>query len=168
MTDADHEPSKTLARELDDAFRNRALIYWSLYEELRAELGPERAAAILGRAIERRGAQAGAALFARLPARTPEAVATTFLAVSPDGGRLFPHEVQRDPDGAVHIKVTRCPLKDAWAAAGLADADLATICQIAGRFDTGCFGAAGIGFAADTWTPGASGCCHLHLLPVRE
>jgi len=168
MTDSDHEPGPTLARELDDAFRNRALIYWSLYEELRAELGAERAAAILGRAIERRGAEAGAALFARLPAPTPEAVAAAFLAVSPDGGRLFPHEVRRDPDGAVHIKVTRCPLKDAWVGAGLGPADLAAICKIAGRFDTGCFGAAGIGFAADTWTPGASGCCHLHLLPVQK
>src|SRR5258708_154749 len=124
MTDADHESSPTLARELDDAFRNRALIYWSLYEELRAELGAERAAAILGRAIERRG--------------------------------------------AVHLRVTRCPLKDAGVAAGLGPADLATICKIAGRLDTGCFGAAHIGFAADTWTPGASGCCHLHLLPARK
>jgi hypothetical protein len=167
MTDTDHEPSPTLARELDDAFRNRALIYWSLYEELRAELGAERAAAVLGRAIERRGAAAGAALFAGLRERTPAAVADAFLAVSPDGGRLFPHAVRRDADGAVHIKVTRCPLKDAWAAAGLAPDDMATICRIAGRFDTGCFGAAGIGFAADTWTPGASGCCHLHLLPTR-
>jgi hypothetical protein len=167
MHDADHEPSPVLARELDDAFRNRALIYWSLYAELRAELGSERAAAILGRAIERRGAAAGAVLFAGLAARTPDAVAAAFLAVSPDGGRLFPHERHRDPDGTVHIKVTRCPLKDAWVAAGLGDEDLAVLCKIAGRFDTGCFGAAGVGFAADTWTPGASGCCHLHLRPAR-
>ncbi len=166
MNDTGNDASRSLARELDAAFGNRALIYWSIYEELRAELGPERAATILGRAIERRGAAAGAALFARLPVRTPATVAEAFLAVSPDEGRLFPHEVRRDPDGAVHIKVTRCPLKDAWVAAGLSDADLATICKIAGRFDTGCFGAAGIGFAADTWTAGATGCCHLHLLPT--
>jgi hypothetical protein len=155
-----------LVRELDDAFRNRALVTWEIYRELRAELGAERAAAIVGRALERRGAAAGAALFARLPARTPAAVADAFLAVSPDGGRLFPHEVRHDADGAVHIKVTRCPLKDAWVAAGLGGDELATICRIAGRFDTGCFGAAGIGFAADTWTPGSAGCCHLHLLPA--
>ena len=38
---------------------------------------------------------------------------------------------------------------------------------IAGRVDNGTFEAAGFEFAADTWTPGGEGCCHLHLRPGR-
>lgn len=152
-----------LARELEASFRSRALLYWSIYDELRREVGAERAEAILGRAIERHGAAAGAALFAGLAVRTPATVAQAFLAVSPNGGTMYPHEVQRDPDGAVHVKVTRCPLKDAWAESGLSSEDLQTICRIAGRFDTGCFEQSGVAFSADTWTPGSTGCCQLHL-----
>ena len=159
--------AEVLARELEESFRNRALLYWSIYDELRREVGAERAEAILGRAIERRGEAAGAALFGSLTERTPAAVARAFLAVSPNGGTMYPHEVQRDPDGAVHVKVTRCPLKDAWTEAGLGSDDLRTICRVAGRFDTGCFGAAGVAFSADTWVPGAAGCCHLHLGPAE-
>lgn len=159
--------AETLARELEAAFRNRALLYWSIYDELRRELGAERAEAILGSAIERHGAAAGTALFAGLAERSPAAVAQAFLAVSPNGGTMYPHEVRRDADGAVHVKVTRCPLKDAWTEAGLGSEDLRTICRIAGRFDTGCFGRSGVAFAADTWTPGSTGCCELHLRPAR-
>lgn len=129
-----------LAKELRDSFENRALLYWHIYDELETELGPERAE------------------------RTPDAVADRFLAASPDQGRLFPTEIVRR-DGEVHIKVTSCPLKDAWAEADLHAQDLAAICRIAGRFDNGLFGACGIRFAADTWQPGSTGCCHLHLRP---
>jgi hypothetical protein len=59
--------------------------------------------------------------------------------------------------------VTRCPLQDAWREAGLGDDDLATLCRIAGRFDHGCFAAAGVRLDAETWTPGRAGCCRLRL-----
>ena len=48
-----------LERELKDAFKNRALIYWAIYDELRTELGAERAKTLLARAIRRRGEAAG-------------------------------------------------------------------------------------------------------------
>lgn len=155
-----------LVRQLSDAFANRALLYWEIYRAFAAEIGPDRAAAVLGEAIERRGDAAGRALFGKLAAPTPTAVADAFLAVSPDEGRLFPHDRTDDPDGTVHIGVRRCPLQDAWRKAGLSDEEQTLMCRIAGRFDNGCFGAAGIGFRAETWAPGRSGCCHLHLSPA--
>ena len=152
-----------LIRQLDDAQKNRARLTWLIYEELRRELGAAQAEAVLARAIERRGAEVGAALFGGLAARTPDAVADAFLAQSPANGALFRHTRRAAGDGGVEIAVHRCPLKDAWVESGLGDADLATICRIAGRFDDGCFGAAGIGFAAETWKPGHAGCCTLRL-----
>jgi len=157
-------PDRAL-RELDEAHRARARFYWHAFDELRAEVGGERAEAILGRAAERLGDAAGRRLFASLARPTPASVAETFLAVSPGGGRLFPHRVLRDGDGTVEIAVTRCPMQDAWRDAGLAEGDIATLCRIAGRFDHGCFGAAGVRLAAETWRPGREGCCRLRLSP---
>ncbi len=157
-----------LVRQLEDAFANRALLYWEIYRAFAAEIGPDRAAATLAAAIERRGEAAGKALFGRLEMPTPKAVADAFLAVSPDGGRMFLHDRIDEPDGSVRIEVRRCPLQDAWRKAGLTEAEQARMCRIAGRFDNGCFGAAGIGFAARTWEPGASGCCRLHLKPSEN
>ena len=151
-----------LERELKDAFKNRALLYWSIYDEFRRELGAGKAERILARAIERRGKDAGDALFKGVAAM-PEAIADRFLSVSPANGRLFPTDVRRDEKGGVHIQVKSCPLKEAWEEAKLPGSDMATICRIAGRFDNGVFGGRGISFSADTWTDGKVGCCHLHL-----
>jgi hypothetical protein len=151
-----------LERELKDAFKNRALLYWSIYDELRREIGAERAERVLARAIERRGTEAGDGLFRGVPA-DPAAIAERFLKTSPAAGRLFPTEVGRDDMGGVHIKVLGCPLKQAWEEAKLPSADMATLCRIAGRFDNGLFGGRGVAFAAETWSEGKDGCCRLHL-----
>ena len=90
-----------------------------------------------------------------------------FLAFIPDGGRMFAPEVTRADTHGVDIKLHRCPLKEAWLEAGVAEKDMATLCHIAGRIDNGTFEAAGFEFAADTWTPGSEGCCFLHLRPGR-
>jgi hypothetical protein len=136
---------------------------WLSFDELRREIGAARAEAVLGRAAERLGTTAGRRLFAGQPAATPEDAARIFLAASPARGRLFPTDVSRGADGAVTIAVRRCPLQDAWREAGLGDDDVATLCRIAGRFDHGCFGEAGIALAAETWTAGRAGCCRLRL-----
>ncbi|MBM3545517.1 MAG: hypothetical protein FJX54_01085 [Alphaproteobacteria bacterium] len=151
-----------LERELKDAFKNRALIYWEIYDELRLELGPDQAQKLLSRAIERRGKAAGDALFRNTHA-DPVAIGERFLAVSPANGRLFPTDVRRDDKGGIHIQVKVCPLKEAWEESKLPAADMAMICKIAGHFDNGVFGGRGVSFSADTWTEGKSGCCHLHL-----
>lgn len=151
-----------LERELKDAFKSRALIYWAIYDELRTELGAERAKTLLARAIRRRGEAAGNALFRNTPA-DPQAIGQRFLDVSPADGRLFPTMVTCDDRGGMHIHVQLCPLKEAWEESGLPAADMAAICKIAGHFDNGVFENRGVKFSADTWTEGRSGCCHLHL-----
>ena len=155
-----------LARELDAAFQARARLYWHLYVTLREAHGAAEAERLLGLAIERTGAEAGARLFAGLGEADPLAVATRFLTVaSPDWGRLFPHELERAEDGTVTLRVRRCPLKDAWLADGRTPEEVATLCRIAGRADHGVFGEAGCGFDAETWAPGREGCCTLRLGP---
>jgi acetyl-CoA carboxylase carboxyltransferase component len=151
-----------LARELREAFALRARLYDLIDQELTAELGPERAAAVLGRAIERRGHEAGQAMFSGVDTGDPRAVADAFLASSPDGGTIYPADVSESA-GALTIAVQACPLKDTWCAAGVAPERIARLCRIAGRFDHGLFGETDLDFSAETWTQGREGCCRLHL-----
>jgi hypothetical protein len=165
MTDIDANAARAekLSRELDAAFRNRADLYRLMLDELTADLGAEKAEAVLIRAIEKRGREVAAAAFADFGPNDARKVGEAFLAVSPDDGRMYPTEVERG-ETAISFKVKRCPLKDAWVEAGVGDEKLATLCRIAGAFDRGLFEATGIRFENVTWTPGhGSGCCHICL-----
>ena len=161
-TDAETR-AQTLARELEAAFRNRADLYRLFLDELTGEMGAERAEALMIRAVERRGREVAAAAFAGFGDSDARAIGEAFLAVSPDGGRMYPTEVERGPD-RISFQVKRCPLKDAWVEAGVGEEKLATLCRIAGAFDRGLFEATGVRFDNVTWTPGhGDGCCHICL-----
>jgi len=160
MTDAAR--AEKLARELEAAFRNRADLYRLMLRELTAEVGPARAEAILVRAIEQRGREVAEVAYAGFGPNEARAIGEAFLVASPDEGRMYPTEVERRDDG-ITFRVTRCPLKDAWVEAGVSDAELATLCRVAGAFDRGLFEATGCRFANVTWTPGRTGCCTIAL-----
>jgi predicted ArsR family transcriptional regulator len=153
-----------LREQLYAAFKHRALLYWHFFDTLRREHGEARAAEIMGRAIYARGAEIGRQ-FARFAPADLAGLRDAFLASVPDDGRMFAPEVRRCGAGGLDIKLTHCPLQDAWRDAGRSDADIARLCQIAGRVDNGTFEAAGFEFSADTWQPGRDGCCFLHIRP---
>lgn len=156
--------AERLRGELYAAFKNRALMYWHVFDELRKALGEPQAVTLMSRAIETRGRQIGRRFARYAPADLP-GLRDAFLAAVPDDGRMFAPRVERCDAGALDIALQRCPLKDAWQEAGLIDRDVATLCRIAGRVDNGTFEAAGFEFSADTWQPGRDGCCRLHIRP---
>jgi L-2-amino-thiazoline-4-carboxylic acid hydrolase len=153
-----------LRNEVYAAFKNRALVYWHVFDELRRALGAPQAETLLARAIEARGREIGRAFAPYGPADL-SGLRDAFVAGVPDGGRMFDPHVERCDAAALDITLRRCPLKDAWHEAGVSAADVATLCRIAGRVDNGTFEAAGFAFSADTWQPGRDGCCHLHVRP---
>ena len=159
--------SDQLRRELDDAFRNRALLYLDIYRELSAEIGAERAEAVLSRAIYARGKAVALAAFTGFGPNDARALGEQFLAASPDQGRLFPTAVTRSADG-ISFKVQACPLKQAWTEAGVPDAEMATLCRIAGRFDNGLFEHSGAVVETETWSPGTEGCCCISLRDRKQ
>jgi hypothetical protein len=59
----------------------------------------------------------------------------------------------------------RCPLKQAWQAAGLPDVEIALLCSVASEADRGTMEAAGFQLDIETWLPGSVGCC---LLRIRK
>jgi hypothetical protein len=154
-----------LRAELYDSFKNRAMIYYLIFDELRTELGAERAEKLLARAIYRRGAAAGKVKFAKFAPDDLAGLKAAFLGGVADEGRMFQPEVVRDDTQALDIKFHGCPLRDAWLEAGLPDEEVATLCRIAAKIDDGKFQGAGFHFSAETWQPGGEGCCYLHFRP---
>jgi hypothetical protein len=154
-----------LRTELYDSFKNRAMIYRSIFDELRAELGADRAEQLLGRAIYRRGEARGREKYAQFAPGDLAGLKRAFLEGLPDDSRMFQPEILRDDADGLSIKFHACPLREAWLEAGLPDQQVATLCRIAARVDNGTFEGAGFCFSADTWQPGGEGCCCLHIRP---
>jgi len=161
---SDGEREDALREQLDASFTNRAILYYLIFDELRRELGERRAAEMLRRAIYRRGEQIGRQ-FAQYGPDNLEGLKDAFLAFIPDDGRMFDPQVQRCDHTGLDIHLEACPLKEAWQELGLSEQDMTTMCRIAGEIDAGTFGAAGFRFEPDTWKPGRTGCCRLHIRP---
>lgn len=155
-----------LRRQLYDAFANRAHIYHLLFTQLQSELSAKKAAELMGRAIYQRGVQKAAKYAAFAPQDLP-GLERAFIGGLPDDGAMFAPEIVRCDAEGLDIKFHRCPLKEAWLDAGLAQEEVATLCQIAARVDSGMFEAAGFRFHADTYQPEAGGCCFLHIRPGK-
>jgi hypothetical protein len=154
---------ETLRRQLYESYKNRARIYHLVFDELRNEVGAERAEALLKRAIYRRGQEIGLARYAEFAPDDLAGLEAAFLDGIPDAGRMFRPEVLHADAESLDIKFHTCPLREAWQESGLSDAEVATLCRIAARIDNGTFEGAGFQFSADTWQPGGEGCCCLHI-----
>lgn len=154
-----------LREELVTAFKHRAILYWLIFDELRRELGQERAVEVLKRAIYRRGQQRGQK-YRQFAPNDFEGLRDAFVGGIPDEGRLFNPQVVRCDAEGLDVHLEACPLKEAWEELGLDDGDKAIMCDIAGAMDKGKFEAAGFSFEPNTWQPGRSSCCHLEIRPA--
>lgn len=144
MSDRDDMVEQARA-ETRAAFENRALMYAYIFEELERELGAERAAEIMKRAIYRRGLEIGARYRPAAEAGDLEEVARLFVEGSPSNGALFEPGID-DPveDGRTVLSMRSCPLAEAWRSAGYGEDRVDLLCEIASAVDYGTFEAAGL------------------------
>lgn len=127
------------------AFENRALMYAYLFDELEAELGSERAAEVMKRAIFRRGLEIGARYREAAEAGDLAEVGRLFVEGSPSDGALFEPAVDEGPGGGrIVLRMTACPLVDAWRTAGYDEERVDLLCEIAAEVDQGTFQGAGL------------------------
>jgi len=159
------EREETLRQQLYGSYKNRAIIYYLIYDELRSELGAERAEELMARAIYRRGVQKGEQKYRHLAPADLAGLKEAFVGGLADEGRMFQPEMIREDAEGLDIKFHACPLREAWQELALPDEEVATLCRIAARIDNGTFEGAGFRFSADTWQPGGEGCCYLHIRP---
>ena len=157
---------ENLRNELQNSFKNRAILYYLIFDELREEVGEQRAIEILKRAIYCRGEQIGKQ-FCEFAPNDLAGLRDAFLAIIPDEGRLFDPQVIQCDDDSLVVHLQACPLKEAWEELGLDEQDRVVMCEIAGEIDKGTFEAAGFSFSPDTWQPGREGCCRLNICPKR-
>ncbi|HXA69779.1 MAG TPA: L-2-amino-thiazoline-4-carboxylic acid hydrolase [Stellaceae bacterium] len=155
-----------LEEELRAANANRAILYYLIFDELRKAHGEAEATKVMRAAIYRRGQEMAADIKQFAPDRI-KALGEHHVAHSAGGGKLFNPEVKRLDDTGFEVLNTTCPLKEAWQAYGLSDAEVAKMCEIGSAIDYGKFEGAGFRFACDTWKPGKRGCCTLKAYPGK-
>ncbi len=152
---------------LVNSIKARAMFYYAFYKEFSAEIGPEKTAQIMKRAIYKRGLEIGKR-FKQFAPNDMEALKKAFLDFVPDPQATFNPEIERCDEAGLDIMLRTCPLKDAWQEAGLSDHEVVVMTDIAGQVDKGTFEGAGFSFDTDTWQPGRQGCCHLCVRPGKK
>jgi hypothetical protein len=141
MDPSDLERSQAETRA---AFETRALMYAAIYEELAREIGPQQAATVMKRAIHKRGLEVGLKYREAASAGDLDEVGRIFVEGSPVGGALFTPGIEERGQDVVVLRMTSCPLVDAWKAQGLDDAAIDVLCEIAAAVDEGTFESAGL------------------------
>lgn len=168
MSDSGGSSNQDLAQsrqETRGAFENRALMYAYIYDELVDELGDERATEIMKRAIRRRGIEVGAKYRDAASRGDLAEVARIFVEGSPAAGSLFEPGVEEEPsEGRLVLRMTSCPLVDAWEAAGYDAEYIDHLCAVAAEVDHGTFEGAGLDLVFLERQPEGEGCrCLLEL-----
>jgi hypothetical protein len=129
-------------KALKDEIKNRALIYYEVYLQLSAELGPEKAIQLMGKAIYERGSEKGRRLAEKIGEPDLSRLARAFVE-GKNGMDAFGHEVVEVNESCAVLRLARCPLVEAWDEAGLSPDEKTTMCDIACQVDFGKFEAAG-------------------------
>lgn len=146
MDDTTRSALEQSRAETRSAFESRALMYAHIYDELEAEIGAERATALMKRAIFRRGLEIGQKYRPAAEAGDLEEVGRLFVEGSPAEGALFEPAVDEFSAGSdtIVLRMTACPLKDAWLAAGYSAEKADLLCDISAAVDEGTFQGAGL------------------------
>lgn len=149
-------------KALRDEIKNRALIYHEIYLQLAAELGPDAAAGVMGAGIYQRGRVKGAQLAGQIPSPDLDRLARVFAE-----GRTemdaFEREVVEVSDTRAVLRLTRCPLVEAWDEAGLSPDEKVRMCDIACQVDFGKFEGAGYRLKFRCRIADGSGTCDMEL-----
>ena len=126
------------------AFSNRALIYGAIFDELAWEIGEDRATDIMKRAIHARGHEVGKKYRPAARRGDLDEVGRIFVEGSPCAGTLFTPGIEERSEGRIVLRMTTCPLKEAWVAEGRSPEQVDLLCEIAAAVDEGTFESAGL------------------------
>lgn len=132
----------THLKALKDEIKNRALFYVELYRRLSAALGHEEAVRLMGEAVYERGKAKGVLLAEKVGEPDLPELARAFAGGKTDMDAFAREVVETTEDRAV-LRLTSCPLVEAWEEAGLSPAERSTMCDIACQVDYGKFEGAG-------------------------
>ncbi len=150
-----------LQKALQEANEARGHLYLAFLRVLDRRFGREAAVAAMREALRDWGRHLGQGLARHAPDDFA-GLARDFVH-APDGGRMFQPAVHRCDASGIDTQMMSCPLKQAWQDAGLPDAEIALLCNVAAEADHGTMEAAGFQLDVETWQPGGEGCCVLRM-----
>jgi hypothetical protein len=127
---------------LINELKNRARIYIHIYHELSEEVGKEKAAEIMKKALYTRGKEKGLQLANRFGKPNLHEMALAFIEGKTDMD-AFGHEIVQEHSSLLLLRLNRCPLVEAWKESGLSPEEQKVLCDIAYQVDFGKFEAAG-------------------------
>ena len=155
--------AKAMHKAVVDVNRSRGDLYVQMLRTLERRHGRAEAIATMKEAIRAWGCGLAAGLAGLAPGDFEDLKQR--FALAPDDGAMFGARVDRCDAGGMDVQFETCPLKAAWCDAGLADEEVAQLCEIAAQADYGTLETAGFAVAIETWRPGRSGCCVLRIRP---
>lgn len=120
------------------------MLYYYIFDEMRKELGKERAKEMFVRGIRRRGTDIGLKYAEAAESGDFARVAQIFKTDSPCEGELFEPAVLEVDERGCTLTMSACPLVDAWRDLGLDDDEVALMCQMAAQIDFATFESAGL------------------------
>jgi len=150
-------------RMIEDANRNRAVIYWHIYTTLKDELGEDRATELMKKAIYKRGLDNAKAFPKKAYEGDLNALAEKFLDKMDKELDVFSRDVLSLGEDEARLRLNACVLVDAWRDYGLSDEEISKMCDIASAIDYGNYEAMGYNLKFDSRIADGAECCILHL-----
>lgn len=147
---------------LETELKNRARIYVNIYRELSADVGTEKATAILKRALYERGKEKGILLAQKISKPDLKKLAVSFMEGKADMD-AFGHEVVEENPDFVVLRLNHCPLVEAWKEAGVSPMEQKALCDIAYQIDFGKFETAGYKIAFNCRIADACKSCDMKI-----
>jgi hypothetical protein len=147
---------------LKQEIKNRARIYYLIFQELSKEVGEDKAVEILKRAIYERGKEKGLQLAEKLGGTDLKMLSQAFVEGKEEID-AFGHEVVEVEEGHTLLRLNGCPLVDAWEEMGLTPEQKKLMCDMAYQVDFGKFEAAGFKLKFNCRIAEGDGTCDLHV-----
>lgn len=148
-------------KQIEDAIKDRAIMYLYLFEGMEKKFGAESAKEIFKKATYRRGVDKGEKY--KNVKNDLNKVAKIFTTCSSADGNIFkPKKIKSDKNTAT-LTMSSCPLVAAWKEQGVSKSKIKLMCNLAKEIDYGTFESNGLKLNFRN-TIGAGGkCCRLEL-----
>lgn len=148
-------------KQIEDAIKDRAIMYLYLFEGMEKKFGAEKAKEIFKKATYRRGVDKGKK-YAKFKNDLTK-IADTFVTTSPADGKIFmPQKIKADKNTAT-LTMSSCPLVTAWKELGLSKSKIKLMCDLAKEIDYGTFESNGLKLDFKSTIGAGDKCCRLEI-----
>ena len=162
MSDLDRMTTEEWLDALRYAHSIRATFIYRVFQEMRTELGEEKALNMIGKACRQMGLAKRERYRAQLTDDRPGTFCDLFCNHSPVARKLFEMEVGPDEEKTASAFLNRCTLLDGWRKLNVPPDDLEKLCRATREIDYGTI--EGAGFTGEFTELMSRGDARCHLI----